>query len=96
MSSSRYKTVVVQLALVVHVGTLWVSRRVAFVVILFFGHWREASWLGRCIGYLLAVQAGGTQQFSLVAPVGRHGSFNAHVAAMAEEQRHRLRATQVF
>ncbi len=43
MSSSRYKTVVVKLALVVHVETLWVSRRVAFVVLLFFGHWREAS-----------------------------------------------------
>ena len=96
MSSSRYKTVVVKLALVVHAGTLWVSSGVAFVVLLFFIHWREASWLGRCSGCVLAVQAGGTQQFPLVAPVGRHRSFNAHVAAMAAKQRHRLRATQVF
>ena len=96
MSSSRYKTVVVKLALVVHAGTLWVSSGVAFVVLLFFSYWREPSWLGRCSGCLLAVQAGGTQQFPLVAPIGRHGSFNAHVAAIAAEQRHRLRATQAF
>ena len=96
MSSSRYKTVVVKLALVVHAGTLWVSSGVAFVVLLFFNYWRDPSWLGRCSGCLLAVQAGGTQQFPLVAPIGRHGSFNAHVAVMAAEQRHRLRATQVF
>ena len=96
MSSGRYKTVVVKLAFVVHAGTLWVSSGMAFVVLLFFSHWREGGWLGRCSGCLLAVQAGGAQHFALVAPVGRHGSFNAHVAALAAEQRHRLRAMQVF
>ena len=73
------------------------SAGMVFVVLLFVQDWIERTWwLGRCPDRVLAVQAGGAQQLAFVAPVGRHGSFNAHVAAMASEQRHRSRATQAF
>ena len=98
MGSCCYKAVVVQLAFAVHGsrGRLWASAGMVFVVLLFVLDWIKWTWLWRCPDRVLAVQAGGTQQLAFVAPVGRHGSFNAHVAAMASEQRHRLRATQAF
>ena len=67
-----------------------------FALLLFVQDWSKRKCLGRRSCCLLTVQAGGTQQLALVAPVGRHGSFNAHVAAMATEQRHRSQAIQVL
>ena len=47
MSSSRYKTVVVMLGLVVQAETLRMSKGGAFVVLLLVRDWREGRWLGR-------------------------------------------------